>query len=145
MHFSQQLNFVHVICLKRYHAQIFRLYSYYTGLIFGPVRKSIRYNLKNARGNRIGPDWSRVELFTLYRGWICYILVFVWQKQPSLESKRMITRFLSKNGTDPLNSPFTLGVEHSEKLSDTGRITFGIGAFQVIIVTKILPDQSDQV
>ena len=49
----------------------------------------------------------------------------------------MITRFRSKNGADPLNNPFTLRAERSRKLSNTGRITLGIGAFQVIIVTKI--------
>ena len=30
----------------------------------------------------------------------------------------MITRFRSKNGADPLNSPFTLRAERSRKLSD---------------------------
>ena len=38
----------------------------------------------------------------------------------------MITRFRSKNGADPLNSPF-------QKIFDTDHITFGIGAFQVKI------------
>ena len=57
----------------------------------------------------------------------------------------MITRFRSKSGADPLNSQFTLRAERSRKLSDTERITFGIGVFQLIIVTKIVPDQLDQV
>ena len=48
----------------------------------------------------------------------------------------MITRFRFKNRADPLNSPFTLRAERSRKLFDTECITFGIGAFQVIIVTK---------
>ena len=46
-----------------------------------------------------------------------------------------------KNRANLLNSPFTLGAERSKKLSDKERITFGIGAFQVIIVTKIVLDQ----
>ena len=57
----------------------------------------------------------------------------------------MITRFSSKNEADPLNSPFTSGAERSKKLSDTERITFGIGVFQVLIVTNIVPNQLDQV
>ena len=57
----------------------------------------------------------------------------------------MITRFRFKNGADPMNSLFTLGAELSKKLCDTECITFGIGAFQVMIVTKIVPDQWDQV
>ena len=48
----------------------------------------------------------------------------------------MITKFCSKNGADPLNSPFTSGAEHSKMIADTGRITSGIGALQVIIVTN---------
>ena len=56
----------------------------------------------------------------------------------------MIKIFRSKNGADPLNSLLTLGAERSRKLSDTERITFGIGVFQVIIITKIVPDQLDQ-
>ena len=50
----------------------------------------------------------------------------------------MIRRFRSENWTDPLNSPFALGVERSRKLSDMERITFRIGAFQVTIITKIV-------
>ena len=73
------------------------------------------------------------------------IIVLVWQKKPRLESKKMIKIFRSKNGADLLNSLLTLGVERSRKLSATERITFGIGVFQVIIVTKIVPDQLDQV
>ena len=52
----------------------------------------------------------------------------------------MITRFLSKNGADPLNRPFMSGVERSKKLSDTERIPF-----EIVIVTKIVSDQLDQV
>ena len=37
------------------------------GSIFGPIQKSIRYNVNNARGNRIESDRSVVELFTPYR------------------------------------------------------------------------------
>ena len=72
-------------------------------------------------------------------------IVLVWQRQPSLKSEKMTTRFCSKNGADPLNSLFTLGAEHSKKLSDMERIFFGIGAFQVIMVTKIVPDHLNQV
>ena len=68
--------------------------------------------------------------------WICSMFVSVWQKKPSLHAKRVITRFRSKS--NQLNGPFTSGAEHSEKLSDTEHITFGIGAF-----TKIVPDQLD--
>ena len=32
-----------------------------------PVRKSIRYNVNSAQGNRTGPDRYVVELFTPYR------------------------------------------------------------------------------
>ena len=56
----------------------------------------------------------------------------------------MIKIFCSKNGADPLNSPLTLGAQRSRKLSDTERITFEIGVFQAIMVTKIVPDQLDQ-
>ena len=49
--------------------------------------------------------------------------------------------FRSKNGTDPLNRSFTLAAECSKKLSDTERITFGIGAFQLVIVTGTVPDR----
>ena len=68
----------------------------------------------------------------------CACPIFVLVKQPSLESKRVITRFCS---ADPLNSLFTLGAKRYKKLSDTELIIFGIGAFQVMIVTKIVPDQ----
>ena len=43
------------------------LCSHYIGLIFGPVRKPIRYNVNDARGNRSGPVRLGVELFTPYR------------------------------------------------------------------------------
>ena len=72
--------------------------------------------------------------------WIFSIFVSVWQKKPSLDSKRVITRFRSKS--NELNSPFTTGAERSEKLSY--HITFGIGPFQVIVI-KIVPDKLDQV
>ena len=67
--------------------------------------------------------------------------VMVWQRKPCLKSKRMITKYHSKNRADPMNSQFTLGEECSKKLSNTERITFGIRAFQVIIITRIVPDQ----
>ena len=47
--------------------------------------------------------------------------------------------------TDPLNSFFTSEAEHCIKLFEVECITFGIGVFHVIIVTKIVPDQLDQV
>ena len=71
---------------------------------------------------------------------ICSIFVSVWQTKPSLDSKRVITRFRSKS--NELNSWFTSGAERSEKLSY--HITFEIGAFQVIVI-KIVPDRLDQV
>ena len=40
--------------------------------------------------------------------------------------------------------PFTLRAERSKKLYDTERITFGIGAFQLVIVTGIVPDRRGQ-
>ena len=46
---------------------------------------------------------------------VCFDLA----KKPKLKSKTMITRFRSKTGADPLNSPFTLRAEPSRKLSDT--------------------------
>ena len=49
------------------------------------------------------------------------------------------------NQTDPLNSRFTSEAEHYIKLLEVEHITFGIGAFHAIIVTKIVPDQLDQV
>ena len=66
------------------------------------------------------------------------------KSKPVLGSKRVITRFRSKNGADPLNSPFTIRAERSKKLSDTERITFGIGAFQLVIFTGIAPERWDQ-
>ena len=121
-----------------------RLCSHYTGSIFGPLRKSIRYNVNNAQG--IEPHRTGLELSCSHcTGSICFIFAFVWQKKPSLKPKRVITRFCSQNGADPLNSPFTLGAECSKKRSDMERITFRIGVLQVIIVTKIVSDQLDQV
>ena len=86
--------------LKAVHFMKLRLCSHYTGSIFCPVWKSFRYNVSRS--------------------------VLVWQNKPRIESKRVTTRFRSKNGADPLNSPFTLGAERSKKLSDTEHITFGI-------------------
>ena len=71
----------------------------------------------------IEPDQSGVELFTPHRIDICFGLA---KANPTLKSKRVITRFRSKIGADPLNSSFTLGTERSKKLSDTERITFWI-------------------
>ena len=62
--------------------------------------------MNNALGNRTGPDRSGVGLFTPYRIDNC----FSFAKATSLESKRVITRFSSKNGADPLNS----GRSHQE-------------------------------
>ena len=98
------------------------------------------------KSNWTEPDRTGLELSCSHcTGSMCSIFVLVWQKKPSLESKRVIMRFCSKNVADPLNNLFTLGAEHSRKLSNTERITFGIGALQFIIVTKIVPDQLDQV
>ena len=67
---------------------------------FGLVWKSSRHNVNNAQGNRTRLDRSGVELFTPYQtdSW------FVWQKQPNLQSKSVITRFHSKKGTNRLSS-----------------------------------------
>ena len=122
----------------------FRICSRCIGLIFGPVRKSIRYNVNYVRGSRALPVQSGVKLFTPYRidmFWIGNIR-FKSNLASVQESDNEIP---FKNGTHPLNSSFTSGAERSKKLSDTERITFGIGEFQVLIVTKIVPDQLDQV
>ena len=102
-------------------------------------------------GNRSDAMWIMLWKIKLYRTGpelncshrtrsICSIFVSIWQKKPSLDFKRVITRFHSKSNR--LNSPFTSEAERSEKLSDMEHVTFGIGAFQ-IIVTKIVPDQLD--
>ena len=117
----------------------FRLYSHYNGSIFGLVRKSIRYNVNSAWGNQTGPVWSWA-VHTLSDRYLCWF----GKSKPTLESKRVMTRFCSKNGVDPLNSPFTLVAERPEKVADTERITSGIGAFQLIIVTGIVPDRRGQ-
>ena len=122
-----------------------RLCSHYTGSILGPVRKSIQYNVKSARGNLIRQDRSGVEVFTPYRIDMLHICFGLAKKKPGFASKRLITRFCSKNGVDVIDSPFTSQAESSKKPSDTACITFSIGAFQVIIVTKIVSDQLDQV
>ena len=49
---------------------------------------------------------------------------YLFEKEPSLELKRVIMRFHSKNGPNTLNSPFRLGAEHFKKLSDMEHITF---------------------
>ena len=50
-----------------------KLCSHYTGSIFTLVRKSIRYTVNNARGNRTVPDLSGAKLFTSYRIGMSYI------------------------------------------------------------------------
>ena len=101
--------------------------------IFGPVLESIRYNVNSAWGNRTGPDLFTPCILDRYLFWS-------GKSKPTLESKRAIMRFRSKNGGDLLKRSFTLGAERSKNLSDTECITSGIGAFQLIIVTGIVPD-----
>ena len=78
----------------------------------------------------IEPDRSGVELFRTI--WDQY-LFWSGKSKPTLESKRAIMGFHSKNGANPLNmyKSVTLGAERSKKLSDTERITFGIGASEL--------------
>ena len=98
------------------------LCSHCTGSIFSPVRKSIPLQCEQCSGNSNRTS----KLFTLYRiDMLCFCFCL---------------GFHSKNGANLLNSPFTLGAERSRKLSDTERITFGVGVFQVIMVTKLVPD-----
>ena len=97
--------------------------------------------LREIETGRTGPELS----CSRPTGSICSIFVLVCEKKPSIETKKVITRFRSKNRADPVNSLLTLGAERSKNLSDTERITFGIEAFQVIIVTKIVSDKLDQV
>ena len=82
------------------------------------------------KSNRTGPDRSGVELFRTI--WDQY-LFWSGKSKPTLESKRAIMGFRSKNGANPLNMyrSFTLGAERSKKLSDTERITFGIGVSEL--------------
>ena len=95
------------------------------------------------------PDRSGVELFTHYQieyaPHLFLFLVWQWQWQPWLKSAKLITWFRSENEADLLNRLFTLGPEHSKKLSDTEPIFSEIGAFQVIIITKIVPDHFNHV
>ena len=79
----------------------------------------------------IEPDRSMAEhaQLTPYRIDIC----LSGKSKSTLESKIVITRFHYRNGADRLSSQFTLRAERSKKLSDTERITFGIGAFQLVI------------
>ena len=81
---------------------------------FGSEVDRIQCEQCSRKSNRTGPVLL-VELFTLYQINILRIFVLVWQKKPGLESKRIITRFRSKNGADPLNSQFTLGTKRSKK------------------------------
>ena len=86
--------------------------------------------MNSAWGNRTGPDRSGVELFRTI--WDQY-LFWSGKSKPTLEFKRAIMGFHSKNGANPLNMyrSFTLGAERSKKLSDTERITFGIGVSEL--------------
>ena len=97
--------------------------------------------MNSAWGNRTGPDRSGVELFRTI--WDQY-LFWSGKSKPTLESKRAIMGFHSKNGANPLNRSFTLGAERSKKLSNTKRITFGIGASELVIVTGIATDWRGQ-
>ena len=52
---------------------------------------------------------------------------------------------LFQKRANPLNRLFTWELSIPKKLSHTERAFFGIGAFRVIIVSKIVPDHLDQV
>ena len=96
----------------------------------------------NTWGNRTGPDRSGVELFRTI--WDQY-LFWSGKSKPTLESKRVIMDSVPKmHGANPLNRSFTLGAERSKKLSDMERITFGIGASELVIVTGIATDWRGQ-
>ena len=91
--------------------------------------------MNDARGNRTGPVRSGSgAVHTIPNRYVLF------QKQPDLESNRVIMRFRSKNVADPVNGHFKLGAECSKTLSDTECITFRIGAFQLVIVTGIVLD-----
>ena len=118
-----------------------RLCSYYNRIDFwsGSGIDPIQCEQCLGKSNRTRPVWSWAVHTISDR-----YLFWSGKSKCTLESKRVITRFRSKNGADPLNRSFTLGAERSKKLSDTERITFGIGAFQLVIVTGIVPDQRGQ-
>ena len=101
-------------------------------------------------GNRSDAMWIMLWKIKLYRTGpelncshrtrsICSIFVSIWQKKPSLDFKRVITRFHSKAIGWTAHSHQKQSVP---KVIRHGHVTFGIGAFQ-IIVTKIVPDQLD--
>ena len=85
----------------------------------------------------------RSELFTPYQIDICFGL----QKQtyPRVQESDNEIPFSSRKRADLLNSLFTSEAERSKKLSDAEPITFGIGAFQLVIVTGIVLDRWGQI
>ena len=91
----------------------------------------------NALGNRTSPDRSEVKAvrFTPYRIDMLHIC-FGLPKETWPQVQDSDKEIPFQIGTDPLNSLFTLGAERSKKLSDTERVTFRIGVFLVISITK---------
>ena len=87
----------------------------------------------------IGPDRTGLELSCSHH--IGSIFVLVSQKQTYPRIQESDNEIRSKNRADPLNRSFTLVGERSKMLSDTERITFGIWAFQLVIVTGIVPER----
>ena len=116
-----------------------RLCSHYTGLIFGSVRKSILYNVNHARGirNRTELVKSGVELFTSYRIICSRSVIFVSKER----DKKIPFQKRGRSAEQPVR---TMRGESCQKLSDTERITFRIGAFQLVIVTGIVLDHRGQ-
>ena len=97
--------------------------------------------MNSAQGNRTESDRSGVELFTLYRIDMLHICFRLAKETfPRVQESDNEIPF-QKWGRSARFLPFTLRAERSKKLSDTERITFGIGAFQFVIVTRIVPER----
>ena len=95
--------------------------SHYTRWVFGLVWKSIRCNVNNARGNR-----SWLYQTGPYRQ-------YSFQKQPSLEFKRVIARF--RFNREPF---FAIAHSHedwsvAQKLCDMEYINFEISAWEMMV------------
>ena len=96
-----------------------------------------------SQGNRTRSYRLGVELFTLYRIDMLHICFCLEKTLPRVQESDNEIPF-QKWGRSARFCPFTLRAEHSKKLSDTECVTFGIGAFQLVIVTGIVPDRRGQ-